>query len=361
MRAEGGIHIITDVQERNKLVTKIIETTPSKDLTPRYLEVLADYLIFLKKPSGYNKDSSILTPNRMVTITKRETSFEGVVSKFENGEDGIYQIMSDLGKNQFLTYKDTITEADIAEIPGLKELKESIERVEEAFKDATGRRKFLLKQQLISMRQDQYVLKNSYRTRMVRGGKLVKVAAKATLYDDIYFDENNNPQNAGFINLFNYKHVSALLCNYSDLKEEAWGDFTHDLWYQMTDLDDLVERALKDQPLLFDIVVFKIDGLTNIDIQKKLEEKHGHTYSPEYISSLWRNKIPKLISAQAVEDYLLWYYSQPENKTKNSWKKCSKCKQTLPAHNFFFSKNSTAKSGWCSQCKKCRNAKTKMK
>ena len=33
-------------QERNELVNKIISTTPQEKLTPKYLEVLADYIIF---------------------------------------------------------------------------------------------------------------------------------------------------------------------------------------------------------------------------------------------------------------------------------------------------------------------------
>ena len=35
------------------------------------------------------KERKILTDNRMTTVNKRETSFEGLVSQFENGEDGI--------------------------------------------------------------------------------------------------------------------------------------------------------------------------------------------------------------------------------------------------------------------------------
>jgi len=41
------------------------------------------------------KERKILTDNRLVTINKRETSFEGLVSQFENGEDGIYGIMTE--------------------------------------------------------------------------------------------------------------------------------------------------------------------------------------------------------------------------------------------------------------------------
>ena len=31
----------------------------------------------------------------MVTVNKRETSFEGLVSQLENGEDGIYNLMTE--------------------------------------------------------------------------------------------------------------------------------------------------------------------------------------------------------------------------------------------------------------------------
>ena len=41
------------------------------------------------------KEKKILTDNRMTTVNKRETSFEGLVSQLENGEDGIYNLISD--------------------------------------------------------------------------------------------------------------------------------------------------------------------------------------------------------------------------------------------------------------------------
>lgn len=55
----------------------------------------------------------------MVTINKRETSFEGLVGKFETGEDGIYNMIIN-DKNVLLTPKYKITQKDIDTIPGLK-------------------------------------------------------------------------------------------------------------------------------------------------------------------------------------------------------------------------------------------------
>ena len=57
------------------------------------------------------KEKKIITENRLVTITKRETSFEGLVSKFENGEDGIYNfIIND--KQAIFQPKPKITKKD---------------------------------------------------------------------------------------------------------------------------------------------------------------------------------------------------------------------------------------------------------
>jgi hypothetical protein len=60
----------------------------------KYLEVLADYLVLCMEKQE-KKDKKILTENRMTTVNKRETSFEGLVSQLENGEDGIYNLVNE--------------------------------------------------------------------------------------------------------------------------------------------------------------------------------------------------------------------------------------------------------------------------
>lgn len=72
----------------------------------------------------------------------------------------------------------------------------------------------------------------------------------------------------------------------------------------------------------------------------------------EHLSTLWRNKIPKMIAQQNKEDYLVYHYS---NKEKGRWKRCSQCGQYKLAHRYFFSKNNTSKDGYYSMCKECRN------
>ena len=175
------------------------------------------------------------------------------------------------------------------------------------------------------------------------------------LREHIWLDENGIPQSDGLINFFNEQHVSLLLCNYSKLKEDSWTDFNGDTKWMMMDLDNLIDNALKDKyPLYYDLLIYKIDGKQNTEIQDLLERDHGVRHSVEYISSLWRKKIPKLIVEQARKEWLLWHFTFQE---KGYWKKCSRCGQIKLGHNYFFSKNKTAKDGWYSICKECRNKK----
>lgn len=341
-------------EERNELVKKIINNTPSEQLTPRYLEILSDYIIFAMDKQE-RKQKQILTDNHMVTVNKRETSFEGLVGRLENGEDGIYNMIAN-DKNIIFTPKFQITQQDIAEIPELKQLVDAIAEVEKAEKKAVGKKKFLLKKQLIAMRQDQYVIRSAYKP-PIYCMNAIKSFSKINFDENVSISGNDEIEDNSLVSFFNPKHISALLCNYSRLKEDAWGKFYSDSYFLMEDLDTLIEKTLRDSyPMYYDLLIYKIDGKQNLEIQSLLNQKHNVKHSVEYISSLWRNKIPKLLSEQAQEDYLIWYYT---TQKKGKWKKCSRCGEIKLAHNKFFSKNKTSKDHFYSICKCCRNKKNK--
>ena len=341
-------------EERNELVKKIINNTPSEQLTPRYLEILSDYIIFAMDKQE-RKQKQILTDNHMVTVNKRETSFEGLVGRLENGEDGIYNMIAN-DKNIIFTPKFQITQQDIAEIPELKQLVDAIAEVEKAEKKAVGKKKFLLKKQLIAMRQDQYVIRSAYKP-PIYCMNAIKSFSKIDFDENVSISGDDEIEDNSLVSFFNPKHVSALLCNYSRLKEDAWGKFYSDSYFLMEDLDTLIEKTLRDSyPMYYDLLIYKIDGKQNLEIQSLLNQKHNVKHSVEYISSLWRNKIPKLLSEQAQEDYLIWYYT---TQKKGKWKKCSRCGEIKLAHNKFFSKNKTSKDHFYSICKCCRNKKNK--
>jgi len=337
---------------RVEKVKEIIANTPSEKLTPIYLEKLSDYIVFAMEKEE-RKQRKILTPNRLVTINKRETSFEGLVGKLENGEDGIYGMITN-DKNVIFSPKVGISDEDIKNIPGMKELREAITSIESQLKTARGKRSFLLRKQLIEMRKDQYVLKNLY-NKPIYFMNITKSLSKLDLSEKISINKNGEVYSSSLINLFDPKHISALLCNYSKIKEDSWDKFNSDIKWIMEDLDALVEQTLPSHfPLLYDLLIFKIDGMPNIDIQEQLQEKHGIKHSVEYISSLWRNKIPNLLAEQATKNWLIWHFTIEE---RGKWKRCSRCGQIKLAHNNFFSKNNTSKDHFYSICKECRNKK----
>ena len=349
-------YTLQDPGARNELVKKIIEQTPPQRLTPKYMQLLADYLVFAMDKEE-RKKKNIITDNRMVTVNKRETSFEGLVEKFQNGEDGIYNIITN-DKNIIFTPKISITEEDIQTIPGMKQLRDAIAQIEAQEKVATGKRRFLLKKQLIEMRKEQYVLKNTFKP-PIYCLNATKSFNHIALEEKISVNEDGSLKIEGNFSLLNPDHVSAVLCNYSRIKQDCWGQFSSDSYYMIQDLENLVDETLeKDFPLYYDLLIYKIDGKTNEEIQSLLERDYGVRHSVEYISSLWRNKIPKMIAEQARKDWLIWHYTFEE---KGQWKKCSRCGQIKLAHNMFFSKNNTSKDGFYSICKDCRNAKTKAK
>ena len=349
-------YTVQSPEERNKIVTKIVETLPPQKLTNRYLEVLANYIIYAKTKEERKRQDSINTDNRMVTINKRQTSFQGLVGKFENGEDGVYNLFTE-DKNIIFTPKISITEEDLAEIPALRDLCAAIAQVQKIQKTARGKRKYLLKKQIIQMRQDQYVIKMSYK-QPIFCLNAVKNFSSMSFDDNISISEDGKIKDKSLISFMNPKHISALLRNYSRLKEDCYGKFYTDGYYMMEVLDELVDKTLKEKyPLYYSLLIYKIDGKSNLEIQKLLEDEHGIRHSVEYISSLWRNKIPKLIAEQAEIDFLYWYYLEKE---KGKWKKCSRCGEVKLAHNKFFSKNNSSKDGFYSICKQCRNKKKRI-
>ena len=131
-------------EERKALVEEIVKETPPNQLTEKYIEILSDYIVLAMDPEE-KKKKEIITTNRMVTINKRELSYQGLVSQFENGEDGLYNITIENDKNVLLTPKIAISPKDVAEIPDLKDLQDAIEIVKKQEKKATGKKKYNLK------------------------------------------------------------------------------------------------------------------------------------------------------------------------------------------------------------------------
>lgn len=301
------------------------------------------------------KGKFILTPNRMVTVDKREISFQGFSENLENQESGIYNFITEADKNVLLTPKIQITEQDIQDIPPLAQLRKAIDLIEKQKNAAVGKRKALLTKHLIEMRKDQYVIKNAFKQPIILTKVVRNFGKKLHLNENITINEKGEPENSGLISLFNPTHISCLLCNYTNLKKEVSGKIENDFYYLINDFQKLIQKTLRgDYAIYLDLIKLKFKEKTSKQIAEILLQKYGYTYSTEYISILWRKKIPKLLADKAKQDWIVWHYTFEE---KGKWKKCSKCQQIKLAHPYFFTKNKTSKDGWYSICKCCRNQK----
>lgn len=336
------------VEERKHFLNTLLDEYPNP--TPRELEMMADYIIF---GDGVEKKGPVLTDNRMVTVNKRETSMEGLTEKLEGGESAFHALVKE-DKNMILTPKVSITEEDLEEIPDLKQLRESILALEAQLPDMTLPLRSKAKKAIIEMRKDQYAIKAAFRKPMYP----TTIVQSSTVYcmnsDTGYIGEGGewNEVSSNFVDLWNPKHVSQLLANYSVIKEETWEDLHSELRWMMIDLEYAIDEALAHEPVYREILIRKIDKMSNEDIQQVLAEKFDTTHSQEYISSLYRNKIPQLIVDKLKENWVDYVYTY---HLKGNYKTCTRCGEVKLALNRYFSINRTSSSKFYSICKECRN------
>ena len=355
-------YTLEDPIDRVAKTEEIIASTPSERLKPYYLQKMADYVV-LAMDKQEKKERKIVTPNRQKYFKENEMSFEGLCENCNDSNadsaDFIYNIIAN-DKNILRTPKCKITEEEIAENPYLQQLQEDIKKTEELEKEATGLRRFHLHKELIEQRKDQYVIRNKFRNfnATVNNKNKFKGIHNLDLSENIWIDADGEVHSDGIINFFDEKHIEMILNNYSALVEDSYEEFLSDSKWMMMDFDALAERALSSSPILERIVTYKIDGRTNEEIRELIKDEFDVTYSTVYISSLWRNKIPKMIAKQAREEWIVWHYTEEEY---GKWKRCSCCGEVKLAHKYFFSKNSSSKDGWYSICKVCRSEKNKKK
>lgn len=342
-------------QERKQYIEELLKTFTYPP-TQAELDSMGDYLI-MAMDKEERKKRKILTENRLQTINKRETSYEGLAESLESGEDGIYQLARD-NKNLLLTPKISITQQDLIDIPELLPIRAEITKLENARKHTTvGRDLYILKKILIDLHKTQYIIKQIFKP-PVQCPPSFGAKQPPIHFDDYpYVDKKGIPQAYG-VSLLNPTVCSTILLHYSALKEEGWGNFDSDTYYLMEDFDRISAKALEPYPLYERIVELKIDGLQNSEIQAALSYEFQTTYTQEYISSLWRRRIPKLIAQKAAEEYLDWYYLE---RAKGQYKRCSRCHQIKLAHPYYFSRNKTSKDGYYSICKECRRANRQVK
>ena len=175
-------------------------------------------------------------------------------------------------------------------------------------------------------------------------------------------DKNSRKQIIDFRDLENVYQIISML---GDLREaaarneernevEATNQALIDTLYFYIELADLTEPQK-------DILQLKINGKKNQEIREIINKKYGKSYTINYISTIFKQKIIKQINEGAQYHFeVIENLFFPEN-----FRRCNFCGRTLLLHSRNFVKKSRSTTGFNSKCKKCekkrRDSKKKEK
>ena len=101
---------ITDVRARQALVEEILRTRES--WTAIELKQMADYILAADERI---EKREILTDNRLVTINRREISYQSLANKLDGGEDALHSLIKN-DKHMILSPHIQITEIGRAHV-----------------------------------------------------------------------------------------------------------------------------------------------------------------------------------------------------------------------------------------------------
>lgn len=377
-----------------------LERSPS----PSDLELMASYILYGKDENGQNAvqrkectDTNKRYGSYLRSDDKNESLEEVLANPMTNEQS--FREMSD--RRIYLKRKPVIKRPkydkegnllDIgdADIPGMVELWDAIDRVQRILDVANGKvppdentpvahhsyRLYQLEHALIDMRRHQFYLKDSYKPTIhflnvpSPSPQLVNFDSDAAYHmtEEQWRDRIENSYHPYDPDLSHYeryengdirwvvrhqnfdwenpKHVRHLIEHYSELlmqtwdKPDSWGRsliFDFDRYFNMAGFSPLREYALTR----------RIDGAKNETVAREIEEKFNISYKPNHIGSIVCREIPNRIATTARAHRLM--LETPENEKK----KCFRCGRLLPRDPIFYVRNRGRKDGFNSICKEC--------
>ena len=163
-----------------------------------------------------------------------------------------------------------------------------------------------------------------------------------------------------FIDFRELEHVYEMFQLFFELDTEAnYAEMDSNLPALMETLRFYTEQAELSE-IQREILDMKLRKVKNVDIAIEINKKWKKTYTPNYISTIFRQRIiPKINEAAAYHEKLVSnIFFEEEFKT------CTGCGRTLLRDTDNFTRKSRSKDGFTSRCKRCekearqgRNAK----
>lgn len=155
--------------------------------------------------------------------------------------------------------------------------------------------------------------------------------------------------NQVYIDFRELEHVYELFDQYYTLKDAAEGaELESNLPSLMKTLEFYIERAELSE-VQKDILDLKLHKVTNNDIAAEINKKWGKTYTPNYISTIFRQRIiPRINTAAAYHEKLVSNVFFEEE-----FKICVECGRPLLRDADNFTRKARSKDGFANRCKAC--------
>ena len=361
-------------------------------LTKKELELCSNYILYGKDS---DKDMTSCVDRKEVEIKTKYSSYnkkEPVSLDALLESPTFNENIINTKKTQYKKVKPTIDKEKVKDIPGMKELWEQIDILQNLLDENIGKKErsenskvldskqvYHLKHQLIDLRKQQYYLVDSvYPTLPPPQNKAqyfsciqdyqlnYKVFPRGVMREenDTYFKEplkdNYSKANSteeeleqiisagkSYFNFLDKDHVYQLILNYWDIKTTIEYIPDSPLWNLLWTLDFYIDKAnLSDQQKL--ILRDKKLRLPNKDIAQHLKEELDIYHQENYISTIW-NKTVGLICAAAELNYDEWLCKD----YKKAWKKCRICGTEKLRDPRNFVRKAKSSDGLTSSCKYC--------
>lgn len=164
-----------------------------------------------------------------------------------------------------------------------------------------------------------------------------------------YWKRKQEIQSGKIFNFAELEHVYQALLFFYDLKDSSFEATVISTSPEFLDtLNFYIDRAYLT-PIHKDILNLKMKHHKNQLIADIINEKYEKSYTANYISTIFRQKIiPQINEAARQHAEIIENLCYPEN-----WKKCRHCGKTLLVNTDNFVRKSRSSDGFSNQCKRC--------
>lgn len=382
---------LSTAKERADYINQYMD--PYAGYTNKELETISNYLLFGKDEDGTSvvdrKEIQIKTKHNSYARKEAE-SLDALMEKPTFDERNFQT-----SQTRYKTAKPTIDRVADADVPGLKDLWEVIDRVQylidvnkgkiedESVRKLSSAELYEYQHYLIELRRQQFSLRDMVKPVICRmktnvtpaldesedfidwdgESKLFAIAPLGLKRQGTELRFKNpraleeidyccNEDAKWVLDFRNPEHVYELFESYEDLETDGYIDVESTAAAIIDTLNFYRERAhLSDEQEL--ILQCKIQQVPNQRIAELVKERIGATHSANYISTIYKQKICGKIADAAKLHYD--YYLNREIAT--AWKKCTCCGEYKLRDTREYTKRARSSDGLSSICKICDKEK----